>query len=72
MTDASDALDRAVLAYLDQHRDHPPTVGEIYDALGIPTSSIRASLRRLTAARKVARAGQGRNGGYTWTIRGRR
>jgi predicted ArsR family transcriptional regulator len=70
MTATTDHQDRRIRAYLRraQQRDCPPTVGEMYDALLIPASSIRASLRRLTAAGEVKRAGEAGNGARTWML----
>lgn len=68
MTTATDQLDQRIRDHLRANRDYPPTVGEIYDALGIPASSIRASLRRLSIAGEAKQAGIGTNNGRTWVL----
>jgi DNA-binding transcriptional regulator PaaX len=70
MTRATDRIDRQIRTHLRRPRqiEWPPTVGDIYDDLSIPTSSIRAAIRRLLAAGEIEQSGVSNRNAATWRL----
>lgn len=71
MTDATDALDRRVIAHLrriERRNEAAPTVAEITEALTTPMSSVRASLGRLLDSGDVTQVGVAANNARTWAL----
>ena len=70
MTHATDRIDQRIRTHLRRppQLEWPPTVGDIYNDLGIPLASVRASIRRLTAAGEIEQAGVANRNAATWRL----
>jgi DNA-binding IclR family transcriptional regulator len=71
VTDYTDHVDRLItdrLRRCERRGEGAQTAWEISEATGVPMSTVRAALKRLTAAREIRQLGTGPNGARTWVL----